>query len=186
MSEQICKTERSPPPLEHETLTPSFPCVRLLLQSSRQEKTEKREKNGLTFAGEGVYCCLETGFASARKPDPSSFHRIFQQKTCKPASFKFCSFAPEIEMPAQEDCVFVSCWAFPCSFQERVWQDLHVTYGNRPAFLFSGGSINELKRTRTTSIHPQINETNLNKKPANRREKTSEARKNIEKSLVSR
>ena len=108
---------------------------------TRRDNVRKRWKNaitGLTFSREGLSYLLEPGVRCSGPRYPSSFHRIFQQKTCKPASFKFCSFAPEIEMPAQEDCVFVSCWAFPCSFLERVWQDLHVTYGNRPAFFVFG------------------------------------------------
>ena len=48
------------------------------------------------------------------------FIGYFSKRNRKPAKFQICSFALENEMPAQEDCVFVSCWTFLCSSQEQV------------------------------------------------------------------
>ena len=140
MSEQICKTERSPPPLEHETLTPSFPCVRLLLQSSRQEKTEKREENGLTFAGEGVYCCLETGsaFACGAGSELISSYISAKEIVNRP-SFNLKNLLPlNRNMPARDQCVFRLAGRFSVVQWQVLGRTYDFTYGNRPAFFMFG------------------------------------------------
>jgi len=41
-----------------------------------------------------------------------------------PPSFTISTFAARNEMPAQEDCIFVSCWAFLCVLVAGSWRNL--------------------------------------------------------------
>ena len=54
-------------------------------------------------------------------------------------------------MPAQEDCVFVSCWAFLlCVSEAGSWLDLHtMRMRNRPAFFVLGRCL-----VRRNDTHP--------------------------------
>ena len=150
--------------------------MRLLSQSSRQEKTEKREENGLTFAGEGVYCCLETGSAFARGAGSELISSYISAKEIvNRPSFNLKNLLPlNRNMPARDQCVFRLAGRFSVVQWQVLGRTYDFTYGNRPAFLFSGGSS---KRTRTTSIHPQINKTNPTKKQPKRRKNLGSSQK---------
>ena len=65
---------------------------------------------------------------------------VISAKLCENQPSFLSSFASEIEMPAQEDCVFVSCWAFLlCVSEAGSWLDLHtMRMRNRPAFFVPG------------------------------------------------
>ena len=69
---------------------------------------------------------MEPGFYLVNLDFWAHFSRIPAKVYVKQPGFNVRSFAPEIEMPAQEDWVFVSCWAFPCSSQERVGEKMQL------------------------------------------------------------
>ena len=137
--------------------------MRLLSQSSRQEKTEKREENGLTFAGEGVYCCLETGSASARGTGSELISSYISAKEIvNRPSFNLKNLLPlNRNMPARDQCVFRLAGRFSVVQWQVLGRTYDFTYGNRPAFFVFGRF---LKTNSITLIHPQTNKTNLNKK----------------------
>ena len=76
---------------------------------------------------------------------------VISAKLCENQPSFLSSFASEIEMPAQEDCVFVSCWAFLlCVSEAGSWLDLHtMRMRNRPAFFVPGRCL-----VRRNDTHP--------------------------------
>ena len=63
----------------------------------------------------------------------------FSKSLCKPAKFLYCSFAQVFEWPAQEDCIFVSCWAFSLSSPEQVLGGTYINAHGEPSGFFCLG-----------------------------------------------
>ena len=101
------------------------------------KKIGKKSRKWVDFLQIGDKLMIGTDFCTCWGLILSSLYRLFQQKkNMNPPSFTISTFAARNEMPAQEDCVFVSCWAFLCTSQERVLgRTFIITHGERPAFL---------------------------------------------------
>ena len=127
----------------------------------------------MTFAGEGVYCCLETGSAFARGAGSELISSYISAKEIvNRPSFNLKNLLPlNRNMPARDQCVFTTCWALLCRSVAGSWSDLRFHVWESSGFFYVR-TVPRMssKRTRSPSIQPQINENNLNKKPVNRRE----------------
>ena len=148
--------------------------MRLLLQSSRQEKTEKREENGLTFAGEGVYCCLETGSAFARGGlIRAHFIVYFSKRNRKPTKFQPQKpFAAESKYASKGPVCLQTCWAFLCRSVAGSWSDLRFHVWESSGFFVFGRFL----KTNSNNLYSPSNKQNqpqLKKRP--KRQKTLES-----------
>ena len=112
---------------------PSY--LRFLLKN---RKILKKAEKAFDFSPIACKLSFEIAFLPDRNPVSSSFYRLFQQKCEKTRQVIFVSFATRIEIPAQEDCIFVSCWTFFCRPGSRFLAGPSRTRtGKRPAFLCS-------------------------------------------------
>ena len=69
----------------------------------------------------------------------SSLHWYFQQKAMKTGQVFKNAFANRYEKQAQEDCIFVFCWALLCVLLAGSWPDLHChVWGYVRLFLCPG------------------------------------------------
>ena len=135
--------------------------MRFLLQSSRQEKTEKREENGLTFAGEGVYCCLETGSAFARGAGSELISSYISAKEIvNRPSFNLKNLLPlNRNMPARDQCVFRLAGRFSVVQWQVLGRTYDFTYGNRPAF-FCFRAVPQMSSNQLVHPHSPSNKRN--------------------------
>ena len=135
--------------------------MRFLLQSSRQEKTEKREENGLTFAGEGVYCCLETGSAFARGAGSELISSYISAKEIvNRPSFNLKNLLPlNRNMPARDQCVFRLAGRFSVVQWQVLGRTYDFTYGNRPAF-FCFRAVPQMSSNQLVRPHSPSNKRN--------------------------
>ena len=79
----------------------------------------------LTFLRQGDKLIMYSASATSGIGIQSSLHRLFQQKAMKTGQVFKNAFANRYEMPAQEDCIFVFCWALLCVLLAGSWPDLH-------------------------------------------------------------
>ena len=63
---------------------------------------------------------LRSGDSYIAGPAVELLSSVISAKLCENQPSFLNSFALEIEMPAQEDCIFVSCWAFLYASREQV------------------------------------------------------------------
>ena len=77
-------------------------------------------ENRLTFSRLEDILMLRSGDSYIAGPAVELLSSVISAKLCENQPSFLSFFAPEIEMPAQEDCIFVSCWAFLCASREQV------------------------------------------------------------------
>ena len=77
-------------------------------------------KNGLKISRLGDILLFRSGGSCNARPAVELLASVISAKLCENQPSFLSFFAPEIEMPAQEDCIFVSCWAFLCASREQV------------------------------------------------------------------
>ena len=93
---------------------------------------------------------LRSGDSYIAGPAVELLSSVISAKLCENQPSFLNSFALEIEMPAQEDCIFVSCWAFLYASREQVLAGpSHNAYGKRPAFFVLGRRL-----VRRNDTHP--------------------------------
>ena len=107
-------------------------------------------KNGLKISRLGDILLFRSGGACNAGPAVELLASVISAKLCENQPSFLSFFAPEIEMPAQEDCIFVSCWAFLYASREQVLAGpSHNAYGKRPAFFVLGRRL-----VRRNDTHP--------------------------------
>ena len=92
-------------------------------------------ENGLNISRLGDILLSGSGNSYIASPAVELLSSVISAKLCENQPSFLSSFASEIEIPAQEDCVFVSCWAFLRRFESRFLAGPSLPRtGNRPAF----------------------------------------------------
>ena len=94
---------------------------------------------------------LRSGDSYIAGPAVELLSSVISAKLCENQPSFLNSFALEIEMPAQEDCIFVSCWAFLYASREQVlgWTFTQCVWGIVRLFFVLGRSL-----VRRNDTHP--------------------------------
>lgn len=83
------------------------------------QKQSKKVRKQLDFPLTRCILMFGSGLRSIESRFLSSFQPYFSKRNRESAKFQISSFAQVYEIPAQEDYVFVPCWAFLCRHLSR-------------------------------------------------------------------